>query len=264
MTIHFLRLSVDRVVDPVTDRDALERLDVLEDVLGHELALLGRGLATGQHETRQPYDNHDRWHRASFISTRAARGFLLLLYAKTVDASEGSRTIQRSKAKVNNPYRAVSANVTERSMSDPSGTTGDARVLARMRERYERGKRAAKGDYWDEVCDVTGYHRKAVIRPLGGAVALACAPQTDDHWVFNIASGHGVSLNGIVTELQARLGRMLEVRHESGRALDVPISVLDVTLARIVLGWSPCLSFPDGIARTRRDLEQRAVLSILE
>lgn len=97
-----------------------------------------------------------------------------------------------------------------------------------------------------------------------GMVALACAAQTDDHWIFNIASGHGVSLNGIVTELEAQLGRTLKVRHESGRPFDVPISVLDVTLARIVLGWSPRLSFPDGIARTLRDLEQRAVLSVLE
>ena len=38
--------------------------------------------------------------------------------------------------------------------------------LARMRERYEQAKRAAKGGLLDEVCEVTGYHRKAVIRLL--------------------------------------------------------------------------------------------------
>ncbi len=97
-----------------------------------------------------------------------------------------------------------------------------------------------------------------------GMVALACTPLTDGHWIFNIASGHGVSLNGIVTELEARLGRTLEVRRESPRSFDVPISVLDVTLARILLGWSPRLSFPDAMARTLRDLERRAVLSIPE
>jgi hypothetical protein len=36
-----------------------------------------------------------------------------------------------------------------------------------MRERYERAERAAKGALLDEVCAVTGYHRKAVIRLLG-------------------------------------------------------------------------------------------------
>jgi hypothetical protein len=38
--------------------------------------------------------------------------------------------------------------------------------LGRMRERYERAGRAAKGPLLDEVCAMTGYHRKAVIRLL--------------------------------------------------------------------------------------------------
>jgi hypothetical protein len=38
--------------------------------------------------------------------------------------------------------------------------------LARMRERYERAGRDAKGGLLDEVCEVMGYHRKAVIRLL--------------------------------------------------------------------------------------------------
>jgi hypothetical protein len=39
--------------------------------------------------------------------------------------------------------------------------------LVRMRERYERAPRGGKGRLLDEVCEVTGYHRKAVIRLLG-------------------------------------------------------------------------------------------------
>ncbi len=38
--------------------------------------------------------------------------------------------------------------------------------LGRMRERYECAERPAKGRLLDEVCEVTGYHRKAVIRLL--------------------------------------------------------------------------------------------------
>jgi hypothetical protein len=36
-----------------------------------------------------------------------------------------------------------------------------------MRERYELAERTAKGRLLDEVCEMTGYHRKAVIRLLG-------------------------------------------------------------------------------------------------
>src|SRR4029434_3726060 len=38
--------------------------------------------------------------------------------------------------------------------------------LRRMRDRYETVPRAAKGRLLDEVCEVTRYHRKAVIRLL--------------------------------------------------------------------------------------------------
>lgn len=46
------------------------------------------------------------------------------------------------------------------------GPQATREYLARMRERYERADRAAKGHLLDEVCDVTGYHRKAAIRLL--------------------------------------------------------------------------------------------------
>jgi UDP-glucose 4-epimerase len=95
-------------------------------------------------------------------------------------------------------------------------------------------------------------------------VAVACASQSDGPWIFNIASGQGVSLNGVVAALEARIGRTLDVRREAGRLFDVPISVLDVTLARTVLGWSPRLSFQEGMARTLRDLEQGSVISALD
>ena len=38
--------------------------------------------------------------------------------------------------------------------------------LGRMRERYAHAARPTKGQLLDEVCEVTGYHRKAVIRSL--------------------------------------------------------------------------------------------------
>jgi hypothetical protein len=43
--------------------------------------------------------------------------------------------------------------------------------LAQMRERYEQAKPAAKGSLLDDICTLTGYHRKAVIRLLGRPAA---------------------------------------------------------------------------------------------
>jgi UDP-glucose 4-epimerase len=96
-----------------------------------------------------------------------------------------------------------------------------------------------------------------------GLVALATALVRDGPWIFNIGSGEGISLNAIVAELEARLGRRLDVRREPGRAFDVPVSVLDITRIREVLGWTPELSFSEGIGRTLADLRLKAENSSL-
>ena len=52
-------------------------------------------------------------------------------------------------------------------MGNPVGPQARREYLARMRERYETtADKAARGRLLDEVCEVTGYHRKAVIRRL--------------------------------------------------------------------------------------------------
>ena len=96
-----------------------------------------------------------------------------------------------------------------------------------------------------------------------GLVALACAPRNDHSWIFNMGSGEGITLNGIISEVERYLNKTLRVIREQGRQIDVPISVLDNGLARHVLGWSPRLSFADGISRTLADLKHDAVLSTL-
>ncbi len=154
----------------------------------------------------------------------------------------------------------------------------DCRV-ARLANPYGAGQDFGRG----QGAATTFLHRALTGRPIeiwgdgevvrdyihisdaaAGLVAVACASQSDGPWIFNIASGQGVSLNGVVAALETRIGRTLEVRREAGRLFDVPISVLDVTLAQTVLGWSPRLSFHEGMARTLRDLEQGAAISTLD
>lgn len=84
-------------------------------------------------------------------------------------------------------------------------------------------------------------------------VTLAVSPRTEE-FVFNVGSGAGVSLNQIVSELEARLGRTLDVSRTATRPFDVPVSILRIDRGRDTLGWSPALSFGDGIARTLHDI----------
>jgi UDP-glucose 4-epimerase len=84
-------------------------------------------------------------------------------------------------------------------------------------------------------------------------VTLATSARTEA-FVFNVGSGAGISLNEIVSELEARLGRTLDVSRTATRPFDVPVSILQIDRARAILGWSPTLSFGDGIARTLQDI----------
>lgn len=68
--------------------------------------------------------------------------------------------------------------------------------------------------------------------------------------VFNISSGTGTTLNGLLAVLEEVLGRTVERRYLPGRAFDVPVSVLSNSLARRELVWEPMVSLRDGIGRT--------------
>ncbi len=95
-------------------------------------------------------------------------------------------------------------------------------------------------------------------------VSLALAPRDNDEFIFNVGSGTGISLNQIVAELEQRLGRRLPVRRTATRAFDVPVSVLAIDRARRALGWSPKLTFADGIQRTILDFEAGQTFSTLD
>lgn len=98
----------------------------------------------------------------------------------------------------------------------------------------------------------------------GALITLALRPKLDDVYTFNIGSGKGTSLNDIVTAIEACLKRKLEVVREPARTFDVPVSVLDISRAREVLGWSPRLSLPEGLLRTFHDLARNSHLSTSE
>jgi UDP-glucose 4-epimerase len=94
-------------------------------------------------------------------------------------------------------------------------------------------------------------------------VKLAVGPR-QEAFIFNVGSGVGISLNDVVLELEARLGRNLSVSRTDTRAFDVPVSVLAIERARNLLDWAPVLSFSEGMRRTLSDLSHQADFSNLD
>ena len=68
--------------------------------------------------------------------------------------------------------------------------------------------------------------------------------------IFNIGAGAGTSLNELLQEIRALVGRPLNVEHTPPRSLDVPVNVLDCSLAERVLGWKARTPLAQGLRRT--------------
>lgn len=68
--------------------------------------------------------------------------------------------------------------------------------------------------------------------------------------VFNISSGIGISLNELIAILECVLGKKIACNFKPARAIDVPTSILDNTLAKMELGWAPQMQLQEGIRRT--------------
>jgi UDP-glucose 4-epimerase len=60
----------------------------------------------------------------------------------------------------------------------------------------------------------------------------------------------GASLNQLVAEIEQLLGRPVKVEHSEARVLDVPVNVLDASLAERLLGWRASTPLREGLRRT--------------
>lgn len=70
--------------------------------------------------------------------------------------------------------------------------------------------------------------------------------------VINLGAGLGHSLREVVDTVQELTGQTLSVVAAPARAVDIPLSVMDIALARQVLDFEPATSLADGIAKTLR------------
>ena len=79
---------------------------------------------------------------------------------------------------------------------------------------------------------------------------LAAAAHEGPSRVFNVGTGEGRSLSEIVEAIEEVSGLAVPVRYGAGRPIDVPRSILDITLARQELGWRPQEDFLSGVQLT--------------
>jgi UDP-glucose 4-epimerase len=68
--------------------------------------------------------------------------------------------------------------------------------------------------------------------------------------IFNISTGVGTSLNQLVSSLEKVLQKNLTKLFFPGRPFDVPVSLVDSSLAAKELGWKPQISLDDGLLHT--------------
>jgi UDP-glucose 4-epimerase len=78
---------------------------------------------------------------------------------------------------------------------------------------------------------------------------LTSATYTGPESLFNIGSGSGTSLVGLVELLREYSGLPVRVAYKPGRAFDVAENVLDISLASQELDWRPIVSLPMGLQR---------------
>lgn len=79
--------------------------------------------------------------------------------------------------------------------------------------------------------------------------------------LFNIGSGVGHSLNEILEEMELITGVLTKRKYLNNRSFDVPVCVLDTTLAQKNLGWKPLVDFKDGLKTYWSNLSQNLMIS---
>jgi UDP-glucose 4-epimerase len=89
------------------------------------------------------------------------------------------------------------------------------------------------------------------------ADAFVRAAHSEARGLFNIGTGHEVSINELHTKMAELLGVRPERRFAPARQGELQRNSLDATRARNILGWMPKMSLADGLGAVLRNLADR-------
>jgi UDP-glucose 4-epimerase len=94
-------------------------------------------------------------------------------------------------------------------------------------------------------------------------VARAMLQAMDHHGnekTFNIGGGTGTSLNKLIELIESITAKKARVNYLPARKLDVPINILDISLAKKHLNWAPKIDLAHGIELTLDRWQQKESL----
>lgn len=128
---------------------------------------------------------------------------------------------------------------------DPNGEAG---VIAIFGKRFLQHE-AVRID-WD------GEQRKDYVYVGDVARANLLALDHGDNEIYCIATGRATSVNTLYETLADITGYRPEIIHAPKRPGDVYLSYFDVSKAAHTLGWTPTVSFTEGVRKTTEFLQQ--------
>ena len=84
---------------------------------------------------------------------------------------------------------------------------------------------------------------------VDGVLRAASTPKIGGQ-VVNVATGQRISLNELLRVMNGVVGSNIQAKYEAARAGDVLDSQADITKAHDLLGYSPIVTFEEGLRRT--------------
>jgi UDP-glucose 4-epimerase len=189
----------------------------------HKIVFISSGGTVYGYPTHLPMDeNHPTVPRVSYGITKLAIEKYLLLH-------EYLHGIKAKILRVANPFGqrqrvetaqgAVAAFLSKAMNGEPVEIWGDGTVVR---------------DYI-YVSDVAEAFARAVEYDGGASV-------------FNISTGVGTSLNELIDLVERVIGREVIRQYRPSRRFDVPVNILDNSLARRELAWAPRVTLDEGLA----------------
>lgn len=130
-------------------------------------------------------------------------------------------------------------------ISNPYGEGQRSTIVGAATVFVQRALRGEEIEIWGDGSVVRDFiHIDDAVKGL-----IAIAEHEGPEKVFNIGSGEGQSLNDLLALIKKLLGHPIHVKYLEARRFDVPVNVLSIARARSTLGWSPKISFEDGVKR---------------